>query len=117
MTDIKNSADKDEFVLEHQEAVESQHHLHAPDANVAFQHGQVAPEAIGGLYNEMPKGYYWSKDFLGTLIVSKESRILDNALTDNSRQHVLPRSADISAGSYQLTLSLSSMSPSEDLQI
>ncbi|OBT82408.1 hypothetical protein VE02_08399 [Pseudogymnoascus sp. 03VT05] len=70
MTDIKNSAEKDEFVFEHQEAVESQHHIHAPDANVAFQHGQVAPEAIGGLYNEMPKGYYWSKDFLGTLIAT-----------------------------------------------
>lgn len=72
MTDINNSDEKDEFVHEHLEAVK-------PDANVAFHHGQIAPEAIGGLYNEMPKGYYWSKDFLGTLIVSNKSRVLENA--------------------------------------
>ena len=30
----------------------------------------IAPEAIGGAYDELPHGYYWSKDFLGTLTVN-----------------------------------------------
>ena len=72
MADIDSSTSKDKVVLEHQEAEISQHRHHAPTADVALHHDQVAPEAIGGLYEEMPKGYYWSKNFLGTLIVSEQ---------------------------------------------
>jgi hypothetical protein len=71
MTDIESENTKDEVMLEHREAESVEHHhQHTPAAEVALHHDQVAPEAIGGLYEEMPKGYYWSKDFLGTLIVS-----------------------------------------------
>jgi hypothetical protein len=76
MADIETSTSKDEVVLEHREAGMSLHHHHAPAADVALHHDQVAPEAIGGLYEEMPKGYYWSKDFLGTLIVSEQRSVL-----------------------------------------
>lgn len=76
MADIENGNTKDEVILEHQEADLSQHHHHAPHADVALHHDQVAPEAIGGLYEEMPKGYYWSKNFLGTLIVSLHLQFL-----------------------------------------
>lgn len=70
MADLEKST-KDEFAVEHQEADMSQHRDRAPAAEGVFHPGQVAPEAIGGLYAEMPKGYYWSKNFIGTLIVSK----------------------------------------------
>lgn len=72
MADIE----KNDIALEHREAntsgENSVHHAphHAPHAEVALHHDAVAPEAVGGLYGEMPKGYYWSKDFIGTLIVS-----------------------------------------------
>lgn len=65
-------SEKHDVHLEHREQTHGVHgtgHL-APAANVALHHDQVAPEAIGGLYAEMPKGYYRSKDFIGTLIVS-----------------------------------------------
>lgn len=40
---------------------------HVPEA---LSKDIVAAEAVGGAYAEMPKGYYWSKGFLGTLVVS-----------------------------------------------
>jgi hypothetical protein len=63
------ASEKREIELEHHEP--SEHHgiQHAPHADVTLHHDKVAPEAIGGLYDEMPKGYYRSKDFIGTLIV------------------------------------------------
>jgi len=63
MTDIE----KNNVVFEHRET--AAHHMHTPPADVALHHDAVAPEAIGGLYDEMPKGYYWSKDFVGTVVV------------------------------------------------
>ncbi|KAH8651859.1 fungal trichothecene efflux pump [Tricladium varicosporioides] len=68
MADIE----KNDIALEHREANTSGENSvhHAPHAKVALHHDAVAPEAVGGLYGEMPKGYYWSKDFLGTLIAT-----------------------------------------------
>jgi hypothetical protein len=63
MADIE----KNNVELEHREAG---HHLHTPPAEVAFHHDVVAPEAMGGMYDEIPKRYYLSKDFIGTVTVS-----------------------------------------------
>jgi hypothetical protein len=69
--DKMSDIEKDAATSEHHEAnATSQPHHRAPHADVELHHDAVAPEAVGGLYNEMPKGYYWSKDFIGTLIVS-----------------------------------------------
>jgi hypothetical protein len=42
----------------------------APAPNIQLDHDAVAPEAIGGLYHEMPANYYRSPAFIGTLVVS-----------------------------------------------
>jgi hypothetical protein len=82
MADTERGTNKDEVVLEHREAESVQHHPHTPAVEVALHHDRVAPEAIGGLYEEMPKGYYWSKDFLGTLIVSNSGNSSSNHFRD-----------------------------------
>lgn len=56
MTDIESGTSKDEAVLEHREAGMSQHNHHALAVDVTLHHDQVAPEAIGGLHEEMSKG-------------------------------------------------------------
>jgi hypothetical protein len=61
--------EKREVELEHHESTDQQSIRHAPPPDVKLHHDKVAPEAIGGLYDEMPAGYYWSKDFIGTVIV------------------------------------------------
>ena len=43
---------------------------HAPTTTIQLHHDAVAPEAIGGLYHEMPAKYYRSPAFIGTLVVS-----------------------------------------------
>jgi hypothetical protein len=43
---------------------------HAPAPIIQLHHDAVAPEAIGGLYHEMPAKYYRSPTFIGTLVVS-----------------------------------------------
>ena len=48
----------------------AQHAQHAPAPAVHLHHDAVAPEAIGGLYHEMPAKYYRSPAFVGTLVVS-----------------------------------------------
>jgi hypothetical protein len=48
----------------------AQHAQHAPAPAVHLHHDTVAPEAIGGLYHEMPAKYYRSPAFIGTLVVS-----------------------------------------------
>jgi hypothetical protein len=63
MADIE----KNDVTLEHREA--AAHQMHTPPAEVALHHDAVAPEAVGGLYEEMPKGYYLSKNFIGTVVV------------------------------------------------
>lgn len=98
MAGFETNANKDEVMLEHREIESFQHHPHTPAVEVALHHDQVAPEAIGGLYEEMPKGYYWSKNFLGTMIVSNfqtpPSPCICLIMTDFSRRHVLPKSVD-----------------------
>lgn len=68
MTDTKNDVG-----VEHHEA--SHHEMHAAPTTIALHHDAVAPEAVGGLYDEMPMGYYLSKDFIGTVIVSSSVRL------------------------------------------
>ena len=67
MADSERGTGKDDITLDHREVAGYQSHVPKVPA---LHHDVVAPEAIGGLYEEMPKGYYWSKDFIGTLIVS-----------------------------------------------
>jgi hypothetical protein len=74
MEDIETSSGKNEVKLEHHEATE--YHPHTLAVIIALHHDAVAPETIGGLYEEMPEGYYWTKDFLGTLIVSSPHYLL-----------------------------------------
>ena len=71
-----SSVDKNAMAFEHRE--EPGHYQHTPTVEVALHHDAVAPEAIGGLYDEMPKGYYWSKDFIGTMIVGFENEPKEN---------------------------------------
>ena len=66
MADIKSRADGKDAIVEHQEALELPTRHHIPEVPVVLHHDIVASEAVGGLY-EMPKGYYWSRGFLGTL--------------------------------------------------
>jgi hypothetical protein len=47
---------------------EPQHH--APVATITLHHDAVAPEAIGGFYDELPPGYYQTMEFIGTVTVS-----------------------------------------------
>jgi hypothetical protein len=68
--------EKHEIELEHDESTDQQSIRHAPLPNVKYHHDIVAPEAISGLYDEMPAGYYWSKDCIGTVIVSKPDFML-----------------------------------------
>ena len=63
-----SSIEKNDITLEHLD--DSSTHRHIPAPLPALHHDLVAPEAVGGLYEEMPKGYFWSKGFLGTLTVS-----------------------------------------------
>jgi hypothetical protein len=42
---------------------------HAPAPVIHLHHDAVAPEAIGGLYHQMPAKYYRSPAFIGTLVV------------------------------------------------
>ena len=57
--------------IEHREAtVATGHYSHTPEPKIALHHDAVAAEAIGGDYEEMPKGYYTSSAFIGTMVVS-----------------------------------------------
>lgn len=49
-------------------------HTHAPPSKIALYHDAIAPEAVGGIYDEMPPGYYRSVGFIGTVIVGTLSR-------------------------------------------
>ena len=62
-----SSLEKDNIILEHLDGSSTHRRVPVPPA---LHHDLVAPEAVGGLYEEMPKGYFWSKGFLGTLAVS-----------------------------------------------
>jgi hypothetical protein len=76
------------------------------DSVLPKNNGVVASEAVGGLYDEMPKGYYLSKGFLGTLAVSAFllARIISRYLT-NDRLLAWRRSVATLDGSCQQTLS------------
>lgn len=47
-----------------------QEHAHTTPTNVALHHDKVAPEALGGLESELPKNYYRSPAFIGTLVAT-----------------------------------------------
>ncbi|OCK78705.1 MFS general substrate transporter [Lepidopterella palustris CBS 459.81] len=51
----------------HQEAI-TEHYFIAPAAEVVLYHDAVSRDAIGGQYMDMPKGYYTSIGFIGTVI-------------------------------------------------
>lgn len=53
----------------HTDAIQP-HYEHVAPTNIKLHHDAVAPEAIGGLYHEMPAGYYRSPKFIGTVVVS-----------------------------------------------
>lgn len=63
----EETKEKGEIILEHEDDFKP--HSQVSRAATVLQRDVVAPEAVGGLYEEMPKGYYWSKQFIGTLIV------------------------------------------------
>jgi hypothetical protein len=46
------------------------HTEHHKVTSIELHHDAVAPEAIGGMYEEMPAGYYRSPKFIGTVVVS-----------------------------------------------
>lgn len=73
----QNSISKNEMEMEveHREA-QTGHYSHTPEVKVALHHDAVAAEAIGGDYEGMPKGYYTSKAFIGTLVVSTGTELL-----------------------------------------
>lgn len=48
----------------------NENHTHAPPSKIDLHHDAIAPEAVGGIYKEMPLGYYRSVGFIGTVIVS-----------------------------------------------
>lgn len=64
--------EKADVILEHDDDFKASPRVAKPSN--ALSHDVVAPEAIGGLYGEMPKGYYWSTEFIGTLIVRHSHR-------------------------------------------
>jgi hypothetical protein len=69
---------------------------HAPAPAIHLHHDAVAPEAIGGLYHEMPANYYRSPAFIGTLVVRLKSISQHRKLRTNRflRLLVLPKSQD-----------------------
>jgi len=74
MTTTHDQPLEKEEVLEHYENTDRRSRSANSRGNresvVPHNNGVVASEAVGGAYEEMPKGYYWSKGFLGTLAVS-----------------------------------------------
>jgi len=74
----------------------AQHAQHAPAPAIHLHHDTVAPEAIGGLYNEMPAKYYRSPAFIGTLVVSLRlpTKADNQMLTSPHRPLVLLRFLD-----------------------
>jgi len=67
---MTSNPEKSEIDLEHQDDIRNSPATpHAPTTIILHKKDVVAKEAIGGDYEELPKGYYWSKDFLGTLTV------------------------------------------------
>jgi hypothetical protein len=76
-------------------------HTHAPPPEIALRHDVIAPEAIGGIYKEMPSGYYRGVGFIGTVIVSTYIVLVELTLPwliIVIRQHVWRSSAAILAG-------------------
>jgi hypothetical protein len=66
----QDSIGKNEMEVEHREAPGAAgHYSHTPEPKITLHHDTVAPEAIGGEYEEMPKGYYTSPAFIGTMVV------------------------------------------------
>jgi hypothetical protein len=58
----------DEKITRETEASDYDHAL-THQASAGLHHDHVAEEAIGGHTSDLPKGYYRSMDFIGTVIV------------------------------------------------
>ncbi|KAH8601602.1 fungal trichothecene efflux pump [Bisporella sp. PMI_857] len=76
---MTSTPEKTDVVLDHQlerqddveGGHEAGHRIHAPHPSIVLHNRDiVAQEAVGGLYEEMPAGYYWSKGFVGTMIAT-----------------------------------------------
>ncbi|KAG9241653.1 fungal trichothecene efflux pump [Calycina marina] len=70
MASTNPNFEKHEVDIEHRDAVGSLHSKHRKTPAALHKQDIVAQEAIGGTYEELPKGYYYSKDFIGTLTAS-----------------------------------------------
>ncbi|KAK1078259.1 hypothetical protein LTR33_007385 [Friedmanniomyces endolithicus] len=56
---------------EHAAAAPEAHHHHAEHAtDIELHHDLVAPEALGGRQSELPRNYYRSPAFIGTLVAT-----------------------------------------------
>ena len=76
----------------------------APAPTIHLHHDAVAPEAIGGLYHEMPAKYYRSPAFIGTLVVSLKyvNKGGEQEADHFFRPLVLPRFLDTWDGFFRL---------------
>jgi hypothetical protein len=55
---------------------------HVKTANShGLHHDHVAEEALGGTSSDLPKGYYRSPGFIGTVVVSSASRLFSSTNT------------------------------------
>jgi len=73
MEDTNRNISKDEFEVQHNDDIENIRQQPAAIHNK----DKVAQEAVGGAYEEMPNGYYWSKGFIGTLTVRNLSSLCE----------------------------------------
>lgn len=53
----------------HQEEISNEQSLHPTKSN-GLHHDHIAEEALGGHTSDLPKGYYTSVGFIGTVVVS-----------------------------------------------
>ena len=78
-----------------------------------LHHDHIAAEALGGHTSDLPKGYYYSSGFIGTVVVSLVCAVFDNQYPDSvNRLPVSHKSPAILDGYFRQTLSRSSTRPS-----
>jgi hypothetical protein len=69
-----------------------------------LHHDHVAQEALGGTTGDLPKGYYRSAGFIGTVVVSSHSKpLFQRPLLMHGRPHVSLKYQDTWDGSYPRT--------------
>jgi len=89
MASKNTNLEKHDVEVEHRDDIENgpvTPNTHTPI--VLHKKDVVALEAIGGAYEELPHGYYWSKDFLGTLTVRCYPNATTSAVLTTVRLHV-----------------------------